>query len=168
MQHCSTKTYQQPSSKHQEKKIKEVGSIFEQPLIEQIVSTKNASMRHVFRSNSVEPGNGENILSVMNNFPTTMKIYNIEHLGDKIRKTFRKHIRIDIKEYLKRKYNKPTFLLPLESFESLRTLDAKKPVYDRTNGIILYKPYVLNGNIKLLLDKNPNEVKELPLHNILI
>jgi Arc/MetJ family transcription regulator len=45
-----------------------------------------------------------------------MKMINLKNEKDEVRRLYKRHLRIDIKRYLKRIFKKPTHLFPSEGF----------------------------------------------------
>ena len=113
MFHNSHCTMMVAAEREKDKGIKENGSYFQQPLIEQSLSTNNESMRHVFRTTS-QAVKYAKFLAVLPGMPGTVKLTHLKCVGDPIKQAYRRHLRIDVKRYLKRKFEKPGWLIPLE------------------------------------------------------
>ena len=75
-----------------------------------------------------------------------------------MRKLFRRHLRIDMKNYLKKKFKKPLHLTHSEAFECVRFVDAESELH-KTNIFYLYQPYYLMKNIRSVLYKDPELIE---------
>ena len=94
-----------------------------------------------------------------------MKFFNLSAESSEVIKLYRRHLRIDIKHYLKRKFGKHLHLIPNEAFECVRVVpDNDDEHYETalytTKIFYLYQPFYIRKNIRTVLIKDDTLIKK--------
>ena len=86
---------------------------------------------------------------------------NLSDEGEEVVGIYRRHLRIDIKRYLKRKFGKPLHLIPSEAFECVRIMPSDNDEHLYSTRILhLYQPLYIMKNIRTILIKDGNLIKQ--------
>ena len=94
-----------------------------------------------------------------------MKFFNLSAESSEVVKLYRRHLRIDIKHYLKRKFGKHLHLIPNEAFECVRVVpDNDDEHYETalytTKIFYLYQPFYIRKNIRTVLIKEAPSIEK--------